>query len=217
MEVAVSSVKSEAGHEAREGKGVPAVHLQEQGLLPHEEAERNEISRNVAWFLERPERWRELARYVNHTNGAISLRVIEWFCVNYCKINLFLVTGPDGRPSFVHESYQKHLVMYDKVRFDPFARTGDPTKPSNYVEFTAVDPDDGKEVTIRSNRRQLNFFRWLVEYGILRIIEKEQASVEADMKATAAHSKVRRTAGKRRQHKRLESHSFQIIRKKPQQ
>lgn len=173
------------------------------------ESEIADIQKNVAWFAERPERWRQLAKYVNKEPKAMSLRTIEWFVVNYCKDRYLFATGPDGTRTLINNSYAEQLFTHGKTRCDPFARTGNKNCQSSYVEFDMTDPDTGETVHIRTNRRQLNFFRWMIEYRVLDVAIEHRDRVEAEMQASLDRKRAR-TTGKRSQHKRLRTRSFYI-------
>lgn len=188
------------------------VRVNAEAPLPaHVQIELAEIGANVTWFSETPERWRTLARFANgqtsRAPGELSLRVLEWFVINYAKQHDYKVTGPDGIRTTLFGAYQDTLNTYEKTRFDPFARTGTHVSRSEFVEFAPTDPETGEKVQIRTNRRQLNFFRWVIEHGVLPLAEAARDAVKRDMKE-AQKRRVRRPPGKRQQHKPLTVRSF---------
>lgn len=106
--------------------------------------------------------------YLNGTSH-ISLRLIDWFVTNYCKRNAVLLPKEDGSTINLYLSYRAQLKAYSKQQFDPFRRHDRIT--FNYSE------DDKIETTVG----QLNFFRWMLMYGVLTYLEDNIEAVEKDM------------------------------------
>lgn len=103
----------------------------------------------------------------------ISLRVIDWFVTNYSKKNniYYNLKGKDNniRPFFVYLDYKQQLKGFSKKKFDPFCRR-------ERIEF--IDHANNK---IETTVGQLNFFKWAIQKGIIKYIEKNLADIEADM------------------------------------
>jgi hypothetical protein len=102
----------------------------------------------------------------------ISLRLIDWFVTNYSKKNSTIVTRNVDN-NVVHfnvfQSYRSQLKAYSKHQFDPFRRR-------ERIKFF-FDKDSYIETTIG----QLNFFRWILQNGILDYIADNILSIEQDM------------------------------------
>lgn len=102
----------------------------------------------------------------------ISLRLIDWFVTNYSKKNSTIVTRICDN-NVVHfnvfQSYRLQLKAYSKHQFDPFRRR-------ERIKFF-FEKDSYIETTIG----QLNFFRWILQNGVLDFIAENILSIEQDM------------------------------------
>ena len=129
---------------------------------------------------------------INILNGSsiISLRLIEYFVVNYVlknKIkfnkkrynttpeylieNLFEITKPKGEISLknnyeniflIHDNYKSQLKQYNKKNFDPFCR-------SKRIKFY-YDTTSKEKPYFDTTVAQLNFFKWAISNNILDYI-----------------------------------------------
>lgn len=106
--------------------------------------------------------------YING-NGAISLRMIDWFVTNYVKMNNVILPQPGGRFINVYVSYRMQLKAYSKQQFDPFRRR-------DRVAFH-YEPDQTVETTVG----QLNFFRWMLQHRILQYVQDNVEAIERAM------------------------------------
>jgi hypothetical protein len=106
--------------------------------------------------------------YING-NGAISLRMIDWFVTNYVKMNNVILPQPGGRFINVSVSYRTQLKAYSKQQFDPFRRR-------DRVAFH-YEPDQSVETTVG----QLNFFRWMLQHRILQYVQENVEAIERAM------------------------------------
>jgi len=122
-------------------------------------------------------------RMLSVINGTtnISLRIMDWFVTNYSKKHYtvydLIGTGGNsgsgaGAPSKrfkVYVDYKLKLRAYSKKRFDPFCRwdrINVPYKNGTYIQTTLG---------------QLNFFKWAIENEVIRYIQDNYSSIEADM------------------------------------
>lgn len=105
--------------------------------------------------------------------SSISLRVIDWFVTNYSKKNnvFYNLKGRDGniKPFFVFLDYKQQLKGYSKKKFDPFCRR-------ERIDFI-YHSNNSIETTVG----QLNFFKWAIQKGIIKYIEKNLEDIENDM------------------------------------
>jgi hypothetical protein len=102
----------------------------------------------------------------------ISLRIIDWFATNYAKKHYTVYelqnTVPQKRFK-VYVDYKLKLRAYSKKRFDPFCRwdrINVPYKNNTYIQTTLG---------------QLNFFKWAIENEVIRYIQENYTTIEADM------------------------------------
>lgn len=120
----------------------------------------------------------------------ISLRVIDWFVTNYAKKNFVvymipaknkcstIINGQEGLERFkVYDRYKQELIAYSKERFDPFSR-------KQRIEIPCTDGS-----TLETTIGQLNFFKWAIEYDVLKYIDDNFEDIESDMNACKKNSK----------------------------
>ena len=102
----------------------------------------------------------------------ISLRLVDWFVTNYAKHhNVILINEVDDHSVHfnVYASYRAQLKAYSKQQFDPFRRR-------ERIDFY-YDQDEFVETTIG----QLNFFRWMLQNGLVDYIDSHFDVIESDM------------------------------------
>jgi len=120
----------------------------------------------------------------------ISIRVIEWFVTNYCKKKniAYIRTDKNNKDLYfnVYLNYKGQLKSYNKDLFDPFCR-GD--------ELINFPIKDNKYIV--TNIPQLNFFKWALEYDILKYIETNLDDIYKDM--TENNSKAKKKTDNKRQ------------------
>jgi hypothetical protein len=124
-----------------------------------------------------------LKRFFNNSNNfhqiyqvvegpsPISLRMIDWFVTNYCRVNHTIVSwrvGDVNHYCSVHDDYREQLKAHTKKRFDPFKRT-----ERLIISYGTVK----METTIA----QLNFFKWLLEKHILAFIATYYDAIQKEM------------------------------------
>jgi hypothetical protein len=113
-----------------------------------------------------------------YINGAsrLSLRMIEWFITNYCKRHNVVIMDDTGKSNInVYLSYRAQLKAYSKHQFDPFRR-------HDRISFNYCKDKESVETTVG----QLNFFRWMLMYGVLAYMECHITDIETDLACTSA-------------------------------
>lgn len=114
-------------------------------------------------------------------SSSTPLRLYNWFVTNYCKENNVIIkkTIEHGESYLnVHISYRTQLKTYSKAQFDPFRRDEKKRIIFNY------DPDNA-EKCIETTVGQLNFFKWVIETGILDYIVSHKDRLEREMRAAS--------------------------------
>jgi len=102
----------------------------------------------------------------------ISLRLIDWFVTNFSKKYSTIITCAIDNNIVhfnVYLSYRSQLKAYSKQQFDPFRRR-------DRIKFY-YEKDKWVETTIG----QLNFFRWVLQNGIIEYITENIDAIEYDM------------------------------------
>jgi hypothetical protein len=132
-------------------------------------------------------------------NSAVSLRLIDWFVTNYSKKHNVFITRRDaatGETSVVniYQSYRSQLKAYSKQQFDPFRRrdrilfcystdaSDASRRPAEVLSVSVSDShQQSKEGSVETTIGQLNFFRWMLQNGILNYVTMHAMTIEADM------------------------------------
>lgn len=123
----------------------------------------------IEFFNRKPEALETFLRTVKRQES-FSLRIVDWAVTNYSRRNRITVHHR-GLPVDINQDYRRHLGVFTKKYFDPFARRERIElliKPTNTILSTTVG--------------QLNFMKWLLERGIHVHIVQLRAEIEADMR-----------------------------------
>jgi hypothetical protein len=110
----------------------------------------------------------------------VSLRLIEWFATNYVKkYNVFMTRVDPGSGEThtlnVYQSYLSQLKAFSKQQFDPFKR-------HDRIDFWySFGGSTNTNTHVKTTVGQLNFFRWMLENGILDYVTQHAATIEAEM------------------------------------
>lgn len=123
------------------------------------------------------------------SDSEISLRLIDWFVTNYSKKHHTIITRKDGNNIVhlnVYESYRSQLKAYSKQLFDPFRRR-------DRISFVYdKDNKNGETKCVETTIGQLNFFRWILQIGILEHITANRDHIENDMVSTQKANQSKR-------------------------
>lgn len=114
---------------------------------------------------------RKLHEILDKKSG-IALRVLDWYATNYIKKNdtyFFIKKEGIKRKYTAYPSYQSFLKSYSKKFFDPFRR--------NYP-IIFIDKNNEKLDTAIC---QLNFLRWMIEYGNWDYVKQNKKKIEQHM------------------------------------
>lgn len=114
------------------------------------------------WYKMDPRRAEKLESVVSG-KADFSLREIDWFVTNYSVRNPVVYTLPTGKVVDVNMDYKDALKSFHKAGFDAFKRKG-------------TDP---REAPLR----QMNFFRWAIENGVVDYVTRHAKVIERDMLA----------------------------------
>jgi hypothetical protein len=103
----------------------------------------------------------EKAQHIMAGNGPFSLRLLDFFVVNFCK-------HQDQR---IHKSYKAQLEIYTKGMFDPFKR-------NERCEWDFGSHD----VRLTTTLGQLCFLKWVLSTGIFEYVEANLTKISQAMK-----------------------------------
>lgn len=147
--------------------------------------EEHDLTHAAEWYCKDEKRWRALLG--KDESGGVSHRVMEWFVVNYSKAKDVKYDW-NGREFNVTESYRNHMLSLLKVRFDPFCRTGIGKGKTALVLLNVVD-SNGQHIEIRTNLRQMNFYKWAITYNVLDYVKAHKDVISKDMSVTLSTKK----------------------------
>jgi hypothetical protein len=108
----------------------------------------------------------------------LSFGLLDWFNVNYSKhygVEYKLYRLGRERTIYVWQAYNAALNGYGKERFDPFARGK--SKGGAIIMTLTVS---GKEESITTTLRQLNYFRWAIENGVINFVKTHVDEIYTD-------------------------------------
>ena len=111
-----------------------------------------------------------MKRIVDKEDSLISLRILDFFVTTYCKKNEISTTG--DKFNMLHLEYKGQLKGVQKSAFDPFRR-------KDRIEFR-YDPQDNSK-SIDTTIGQLNFFRWIINYGVLDYVREHFKEINIAM------------------------------------
>lgn len=130
------------------------------------------LLRSLEQFYQNPETHETFSRMVRG-DGPVSLRLMEWFVTNYAKKFNVIYHTPELRCFNVYLSYKAQLKAYNKRHFDPFCRH----------ERSTITDKDGN--TVETTVGQANFFRWVLQNGVLSYAIENARDIESDMSAAS--------------------------------
>ena len=111
--------------------------------------------------------------------STLSLRVIEWFVINYAKKNFTIINNENNKRFKVYNSYRLKLKAYSRKCFDPFCRG----------ERIVIPYKQG--IQIQTTLGQLNFFKWILENNIIHYIRNNFDIIQNDMNLRSSSAKKR--------------------------
>ncbi len=146
------------------------------------------LMKTLKQFYENDDYFYKMYKYVvKPRESKVSLRVLEWFVINYAKKNNigYEYEKEDGSKHFiiVFSDYQNCLKGYKKVRLDPFCRKQRKGNPDCSINFFHGD------LVIETTIGQLSFFKWAIEHKVLDYVEAHSEEIEKDMNETNKNKK----------------------------
>lgn len=181
------------------------THIESATCEKFTEQEKTIINKNKRFFASNLKYISDMLNIING-NSIISIRIIEYFIVNYSiKYNTFYTISSNGHKSlfYVNREYKNQLNGYSKKYFDFFCR-------HKKIKYTFIDSKK-KKITFLSSIGQINFFQWAIRYKIIKYITFHLAEIEYAMKKNCKKNKQNREI------KRLLKNKEQLEIKKPQE
>lgn len=118
-------------------------------------------------FFQKKENIEKFLPILTRTSN-ISLRLLDYFCVTYSKVNPVTYVIAD-KYFDAYSSYKNQLNTYSKKKFDPFKRNNRiPLFYNNKKYYTTI--------------AQLCFFKWCLTYNVIEYVEKHKNEINKDMK-----------------------------------
>jgi hypothetical protein len=117
-----------------------------------------------------------------HQSGNVSLRVLDWCCVNYSK--KFQVSVEVGQHKtkcdfYIHDAYKRVLRARRRRLFDPFQR-----KSRIFFRY--------KMEVLQTTVAQLAFLLWCRDNGVYAYALKHAREIEMDMRNTLRENRKKR-------------------------
>jgi len=122
----------------------------------------------------------------------LSFGLLDWFNVNYSKeygVEYALTKLGRKRSIYVWQSYNAALDGYGKELFDPFARG----KSKGAITLT-----NEKSESVTTTLRQLNYFRWAIETGVIDYVKEHIDEIYKDF-VTRSNRGVKKDKGAKKQ------------------
>lgn len=146
------------------------------------------LMKTLEKFYEKDDYFNKMYKYVvKPRESKVSLRVLEWFVINYAKKNNigYQFIKDDGSKDYiiVFSNYQNYLKGYKKVRLDPFCRKQRKGQQNCSIKF------HHRDIEIETTIGQLSFFKWAIENKVLEYVEEHSELIEKDMNETNKNKK----------------------------
>ena len=164
-------------------------------------SEKVEIQMLLAWYFKNVDRLDLLynLRKKSRRRNYVSLRIIDYFVVNWTKSNPVTYwvmpdetivsmdvfpDPPDSKARWfnVHESYKTNCKHYKKQGFDVFCRR------TNDMFDVGFKSETQGTLLLNTNLRQLRFFAWAIDNGVLKYIEQHEKEIMDDMTDTLKYT-----------------------------
>ncbi len=146
------------------------------------------LMKTLKKFYNNDNNFKQMYKYiVKPRETKVSLRILEWFVINYAKKNNvgYEYETSDGSKEFIiiFSDYQNCLKGYKKIRLDPFCRKQRKGKKDCSIKFVHQD------IEIETTIGQLSFFKWAIEHKVLDYVENHIEDIEKDMNETTKNKK----------------------------
>lgn len=117
-------------------------------------------------------------------DSKISLRLVDWFATNYSKQYFTAIESDKSSNNRfkVFVDYKLRLRAYSKKRFDPFCR------------WERISIPYKNDQCVQTTIGQLNFFKWALENDVIKYVEDNYTTIEADMNKRNSTSKRKKSA-----------------------
>jgi hypothetical protein len=144
-------------------------------------------------FFADPSHFEILQRYRDKQSN-VSVSLLDWFVVNYAKkfgVRYEIMRNGQRKTVHVEQSYAAALYAHTKEYFDPFARG------SKQGKGIIIQNKDGDEII--TTVRQLNFFRWAINNGVIEYIDRHVSEIHKDMTERSNRGKKKTPEHKKKQ------------------
>ena len=146
------------------------------------------LMKTLEQFYENDENFNKMYKYVvKPRESIVSLRVLEWFVINYAKKNNigYEFENDSGVKQYiiVFSDYQNCLKGFKKIRLDPFCRKQRKGTQDCSIKFRH------NEIEIDTTIGQLSFFKWAIANKVLDYVESHSEIIEKDMNETNKNKK----------------------------
>lgn len=136
------------------------------------------LMRNKNFFSSNVKYIEEMLNIIDGGKNGISIRVLDFFLVNYSKEHgTWYRIRKDGVEKVfnVYNEFKCQLSGYSKNYFDPFCR-------KKKIVYTYKNYHGKHKISFMTSIGQLNFFNWAIRNGIINYIKKNLTEIEKSMK-----------------------------------
>jgi hypothetical protein len=123
----------------------------------------------------------------------LSFGLLDWFNVNYSKqygVEYALNKLGRQRSIYVWQAYNAALDGYGKELFDPFAR--------GKSKGGAITLTNAEDESVTTTLRQLNYFRWAIENGVIDYVKEHIDEIYEDF-TTRSNRGAKKEKGTKKQ------------------
>lgn len=117
----------------------------------------------------------------SNSSNTVSLRMLDYFPNNYAKEKNTIIENVH-----IYTNYKNVLKGYKKNKFDPFCRGQSIKLYKDTLKYEIYDgPVTPVKVTseyIITTPRQLNFFKWTIERGIIEFVEENIEDIKSSIR-----------------------------------
>jgi hypothetical protein len=152
----------------------------------------------VDWFNRHPRALETFVRTLRRQEN-FSLRIIDWTTTNYSKRHRITIFH-NGLPIDLHNDYRRHLGVFTKKYFDPFARR-------ERLLIVVHPPDESLSTTVG----QLNFMKWMLERDLHLRVQELRKDIELDMREYDGKRKEEKEKPKPERHSFMYTGPFRLL------
>lgn len=143
---------------------------------------------NNLFFSSKPEYVEKLLEIIEG-RSIISIRILEYFVVNYAKkydIRYNIKINNNVHVFEVYNNFKNQLKGASKKYFDPFCR-------KNKLVYSYINEKTKQKISFESSVGQMTFFKWAIKNKVIQYVEDNIDKIQRDMKQTTDDNKKKKS------------------------